>query len=192
MTVIRFFLQSSISVIVFSVFFTALILLLQFLTQNKRKKPFNWYWGIAFFGFTLSLMNILWNTISLYPFINGFQYFGNINLVPVVSIIKMVETIFIQQPYAYSIINLFGNIGFFIPFGFFLPFLSKKLVSAWKVTLYGAILSLFIEVYQLFLPARGSDIDDVILNTLGSLLGFFIFWLFQKLYQNLLFNNQSK
>ena len=40
-----------------------------------------------------------------------------------------------------------------------------------RVTLMGFLLSLSIEVTQLFLATRATDIDDVILNTLGTLLG---------------------
>ena len=187
MKIISFFLQSSISVIFFSLLFTGLILLIKYIINHRRKQRFNWYWGVAFFGFTLSFLNILWNTVSLYPFLNGFTFIGNINLIPIVSIIKMAKTIFIQQPYAYSIINLFGNIAFFIPLGFFLPFVSNKFTSIWRVTLFGAGLSLLIEIWQLFIPARGSDIDDVILNTFGTFCGFVLFLLLQKLYQKLIF-----
>ena len=40
--------------------------------------------------------------------------------------------------------------------------------------LIGTLLSLFIEVIQIFIK-RGTDIDDVILNTIGVLVGWLIF-----------------
>ena len=62
----------------------------------------------------------------------------------------------------------------FIPVGFFPPLLWR-LSGKWAVAA-GFFSSLFIELIQLMLP-RSTDIDDVILNTAGTALGFFIYWL---------------
>jgi glycopeptide antibiotics resistance protein len=93
----------------------------------------------------------------------------------------MINDLLSAQPSNYSFTNLFGNIGFFMPLGFFTPFLSKKYAVAWKVILFGCGVSLFVEICQLFMPTRGSDIDDVILNTAGTALGFLLFWIVAKI-----------
>ena len=49
----------------------------------------------------------------------------------------------------------------------------------WKVLVLGCGLSVFIETAQLLLP-RGTDIDDVWLNTLGAALGYGVFALIRK------------
>lgn len=74
-------------------------------------------------------------------------------------------------------INFIGNIFVFVPYGFLLPYLWR--CSTGKTVLYGALLSLTIEILQLFLP-RITDIDDLLLNTLGAFLGAWLFILWKK------------
>ncbi len=147
-----------------------------------RRKSFPWLWMLALTGLIITFVNIFSNTVSLTPFLSGFQLYGSINLVPFISIVKMVKDILSADPSRYSFVNFFGNIGFFIPLGFFVPLLTRKLASGWKVLLFGCLVSILIEVWQLFIPARGTDIDDVILNTLGTAIGYFCFWLLTKLF----------
>ena len=69
------------------------------------------------------------------------------------------------------------NTVMFAPFGFLLPVLWCK-CRKWKVTvLAGFLLSLTIEVLQMFC-FRATDVDDLIMNTLGAGLGYFAAWLF--------------
>jgi len=63
----------------------------------------------------------------------------------------------------------FGNIVWFVPFGFYLSFVKKS--SVLKAILFGFLLSLFIETTQYILGTGISEIDDLILNTFGSLVG---------------------
>lgn len=62
-----------------------------------------------------------------------------------------------------------GNIAWFVPFGFYLAFFRE--VPLRRVILCGFLLSLFIEVMQFVLGTGVSEVDDLLLNTLGSLLG---------------------
>lgn len=66
------------------------------------------------------------------------------------------------------------NIVLFIPLGFMLPFIWKKYETLWKTALSGMTLSLIIELSQLF-NGRITDIDDLLMNTLGALIGWVIF-----------------
>lgn len=78
-------------------------------------------------------------------------------------------------------LNLAGNILAFVPFGLFFPFLSRKNRSLWKVTLISFEVSLLVEVIQLVTKVGSCDVDDMILNTLGGLIGcvcFKIVWFF--------------
>lgn len=81
--------------------------------------------------------------------------------------------------YTYFIISLLGNIVLFIPYGFLLPSLYK--IKGKYVVLLGLSLSLFIELFQLFLP-RWTDIDDIILNTFGTFIGFLLYKYCVKIY----------
>ena len=70
------------------------------------------------------------------------------------------------------LLNLIGNVGMFIPSGILLPILYKRLHSFWRVLAAGAIMSLCIELLQLPFAVRASDVDDLILNTLGVAIGY--------------------
>lgn len=80
-----------------------------------------------------------------------------------------------------SIRNFFGNILMFVPTGILFPVIYKKLRSLAKTVLAGALISLCIEVLQLPLSDRISDIDDIILNTAGVALGYGIYALLRRI-----------
>lgn len=71
-----------------------------------------------------------------------------------------------------TIANLYGNIAMFVPLGLLLVWLwtSPLIARIIMATVAGAGLSLVIELVQLTLR-RVADIDDVILNGSGALLG---------------------
>ena len=68
----------------------------------------------------------------------------------------------------------FGNILWFVPFG--LVCCAKKQVI-WKTLLWTFLLSLTIEVLQFVFSSGYSDVEDLILNTLGGGLGYLFFCL---------------
>ena len=74
----------------------------------------------------------------------------------------------------WSIVNLIGNILVFVPFGFFKSVASKKR-NFFGTALDGAFLSLAVEAFQLLSKVGRFDVDDLILNTSGAILGYFIF-----------------
>lgn len=69
----------------------------------------------------------------------------------------------------WSIFLFLGNIGMFLPVGFF-PALIGRRPRWWKAVLVGFGSSLTIEAIQLLI-GRGTDLDDIILNTAGALMG---------------------
>lgn len=72
-----------------------------------------------------------------------------------------------------AIDNLLGNILLFIPMGIFLPSLFRTIT--WKGIFAVALgFSVALEISQLFVIGT-PDIDDVILNTFGAILGYFVF-----------------
>ena len=71
----------------------------------------------------------------------------------------------------------------FIPVGMALPFCYKKLSNIIKVTLIGLCWTVFIEISQLPLYQRRTDIDDVLLNTLGVLIGAIIYFEAKAVYE---------
>ncbi|QAA32215.1 VanZ family protein [Clostridium manihotivorum] len=73
------------------------------------------------------------------------------------------------------------NLLLFAPFGFFTPIVFKKMQSKWLFNLIIAVLfSGSIEFLQIF-SGRYAQIDDILMNTLGSLLGYALYVLSLKL-----------
>jgi glycopeptide antibiotics resistance protein len=76
--------------------------------------------------------------------------------------------------------QLVGNVLLLLPFGIYGPILAPRLRSLPAILLAGAGLSALIELGQLAVataygfPVRVADIDDVLLNTLGVLVGYLL------------------
>ena len=70
--------------------------------------------------------------------------------------------------------NLFGNILIFMPFGFFISMASTS--SSFFKALFNSLgLSLCVEVLQLVTRVGSFDVDDILLNTIGGVLGYIVF-----------------
>ena len=98
-----------------------------------------------------------------------------LNLVPFVYLFDYPE-------WKDALLNLIGNVAMFIPLGIVWPAVFSKLDTHWKVITAGVGASLIIEILQLPFFDRASDIDDVILNSAGYLIGYGI-WLLAKKYR---------
>lgn len=73
--------------------------------------------------------------------------------------------------------NVVGNIILFIPLGIYLPLLKTD-KRVWTNLLVVFAVSLFAEVIQGLLGIGTADIDDVILNFMGGLIGIGVYKLF--------------
>ncbi len=82
------------------------------------------------------------------------------------------------------ILNIFGNIVAFMPFGFFVPKIIKRYKNAFHIVLYSFELSLLVEIFQLIFKIGSFDVDDLMLNTVGGLLGYIAYYLFEKIRSN--------
>ncbi len=74
--------------------------------------------------------------------------------------------------------NIILNILMFVPFGFLFPFLSKKFEVFWKTYLAGFLFAFFIEMTQLLLNLGICELDDLMDNTVGALIGYGFYRLF--------------
>lgn len=96
------------------------------------------------------------------PALNSIIVNGEFNLIPLVDILN--------SPREY-IINTVLNIMLFVPLGFLIPTIWNEYRSLKQVFLIGIGLSLIIEIFQIF-TFRLTDIDDLITNTLGTIIGY--------------------
>ena len=99
-----------------------------------------------------------------------------INWIPLVNLLDYPETSDI-------LINVIGNTTMFIPLGIVWPCVYKDLNKHWKILSAGIGFSLFIEILQLPFYDRVSDIDDLLLNSLGFIIGYLLY-LFSKFIKN--------
>ncbi len=104
-----------------------------------------------------------------------FADYGEINFEPF-RVFRLVRADY-RSGHNYSFwINLLGNIGLFVPVGFFASLLTGK---ARKGVFFAFFFSLLIESLQFFV-GRSTDIDDLILNTLGGAVGALLFFIFRR------------
>lgn len=112
--------------------------------------------------------------------------FANSNLIPFKTIGG-----YIVNPISAKIAigNIIGNVVLFIPVGLLAPFLILKKYEFWaslKISLFASFgISLMFEVVQLLTYFGSFDIDDLLLNTLGGVIGCATVFLILKLYSRL-------
>ena len=97
-----------------------------------------------------------------------------INWIPMVNLLD-------YEIFGEILLNLIGNTAMFIPIGIVWPACFKALDTHGKVIAAGAGLSLCVEILQLPFYDRVSDVDDLILNTAGFLIGYGIYLLVKKI-----------
>lgn len=85
---------------------------------------------------------------------------------------------------------MLANIGIFIPAGFFTALLWRK-ARWWRSLMIGFGASVTIEFIQFFI-GRNTDIDDIILNTAGSMAGFWIFCLVRAIFPDFVIKFQCQ
>lgn len=92
------------------------------------------------------------------PNITYIRFELNLNLIPIVGFIDDLK-------------NSILNVLLFVPLGVMLPILWRKYREPKAAVLFGFGMSLAIEILQIF-TFRATDINDLITNTLGTILGF--------------------
>ncbi len=93
-----------------------------------------------------------------------------INLIPFVNLFDYPEMRDI-------LINVIGNTAMFIPLGVVWPSVFKSLDTHKKVISAGVGVSLCIEILQLPFYGRASDVDDLLLNSFGFVMGYLLYLL---------------
>jgi len=69
-------------------------------------------------------------------------------------------------------VNVLGNLAAFAPVGLLVPHFGPRWASAARVAFVAAATSGLVEALQLFTSRRVADVDDVLLNVLGGLVGY--------------------
>lgn len=169
---------------------TPIIILIRMiiLTAKKHsKKQINMYREIVLLFFFAFCIGVASQTIlpkfefgMVSPGIVNHNLPRMINLIPGKVFRDIYRECVLNHHYSYFVINFIGNICIFLPIGFGIPLLWKN-ISIKKIMVIAVVSSLFIELFQ-FPQARGTDIDDIWLNTLGAVLGYSIYIQAEKIH----------
>ena len=131
--------------------------------------------------FTLYCALMLWLLFDRPGSVPGIPYWNqvrsNLNLVPFHTLRLFTGLLDSSHPeyVRAAVVNLFGNVIMFIPLGFLLPLTFRRLAGLWKVLLTATLLVTAVELLQLFTLVGSCDIDDLILNLIGTVLGYGLF-----------------
>jgi glycopeptide antibiotics resistance protein len=108
--------------------------------------------------------------------LGGTQVTGRANFMPFKTIVPYLTG---THGGIIVMVNLIGNIVLFVPIGFLVPFVFRHMT--WRKSLaLATVLPLVIEGTEVLFRVGIFDIDDVILNGLGVMIGYGIFALFIK------------
>lgn len=114
-------------------------------------------------------------TSENFDFVGNFKdrintgYWG-INLIPFATIRSYIK----YSGIFHALLNILGNVVLFIPIGFIFPLILIRYRDIKKIAVLSISISLFIEFIQFFV-GRSCDIDDLILNFVGGIIGYTIF-----------------
>lgn len=114
-------------------------------------------------------------TSENFDFVGNFKdrintgYWG-ISLIPFATIRSYIK----YSGLFHALLNILGNVILFIPIGFIFPLILIRYRNLKKIAVLSISISLFIEFIQFFV-GRSCDIDDLILNFVGGIIGYTIF-----------------
>jgi len=140
--------------------------------KKRSVMDFLFYGILAFYAILMILILFIGFTLPFGGY--GFIRWGrSINIVPFRQIIAYLSGgLHISSTVAFN--NLLGNVVIFIPLGIYLTTLKKNKSVMHNLLLVFSI-SLFAEAIQYIFSLGSSDIDDLILNCLGGLIGILIY-----------------
>lgn len=143
------------------VIFTVILASFRITYIIKYEEKFILYKEVLKLGFIIYVMSLFyvvtfqdvsWSTSNFIPFKEMFRY-------------EIGSTMFLK--------NVIGNMIMFMPYGFFISYFLKAEKKSTIICL-SIIVSLTIEVTQLMI-GRVFDVDDIMLNILGGLIGLYIY-----------------
>ena len=91
------------------------------------------------------------------------------------------------------VVNIIGNILAFAPFGFMLPLLNNKYRKFFAIIFLSILFSFSVELVQMLLKVGIFDVDDILLNTIGGIIGYWSYLMVSALVRKLRSeNNKSR
>ena len=107
----------------------------------------------------------------------------NVNLVPFATVklyLRLLQKGANRALLRHAVVNLVGNVVMFVPLGWFLPSVWENLRAFFKTLFLAAVLICLVEAVQLATGLGSCDVDDLILNLWGVILGYGLWRMFHR------------
>lgn len=137
--------------------------------MKKFVRPALWTVFVIYCFILIYVLFLNRGSRSHYSYAQYFQAFTN--FIPFKTIVEYIQR-YNNGFRNLSVTNLLGNFVLFLPMGMALPCLFKKFNRFWKVTLCVFGVVVLVEVTQGLLRVGSVDIDDVIFNLSGAMIGY--------------------
>lgn len=163
---------------IISIFLITVLNIFLIKKSKNLKNKIKWHHNLFGYLFMLYLIIALTEVVG-FPSLDEWQRLSKLNepiFSPEINLIPFKDGLEIS-----AILNII----FFMPFGFLLPTLWTKYRSLFPTLCSGLLFSIIIEISQMFILHRTSDINDLIMNTLGTICGFIIFNIISKVFSKL-------
>ena len=138
-------------------------------STNQKIVLHNEIFNLLFIIYILLLFELLTGTEN--------SYGSGMNIIPFKEIMRYK---FGSKMFIY---NVLGNILIFVPFGYFISRYVKP-KKVFPIIVDAIITSITVETVQLKI-GRSFDIDDVMLNMVGAVLGYFVYIALDAIYKHL-------
>lgn len=103
--------------------------------------------------------------------------YWNLQLIPFTTITSSIDS-YIRVGIVPSSLNFIANIVVFIPMGYLIPHVVRR-PSFLKTVVYSLASILSIEIIQFLTYLGAADIDDVLLNLVGCVMGYAVYVIFR-------------
>lgn len=158
---------------------TGVCIILKFLLHDDKYSGFKSFFRLSSIIFGLLYLAILFYAL-FFKAINIKAARNGVNLVPFSTIIPYITkaNTNLNGP---AIMNILANIFLFIPLGFYVEVLLRKRKMKIRIMII-ILIPIIVELIQFVFSLGICDVDDVILNAIGGLLGILVFKVVEKLY----------
>ncbi|MDD6203174.1 MAG: VanZ family protein [Lachnospiraceae bacterium] len=142
---------------------------------------------ILYILFVIKVIVFKYSYAQLQEIVNGWQKdviwegLSTANFTPLKTIKMYIR--YYELPGIRSFANLFGNVLIFVPFGMLLPMIHKASQNIMVLLANGFLFVLGIEVFQLFSAFGAFDVDDIMLNCLGVLIGGVLYHILTRMFR---------
>lgn len=183
--------------VIFVVFFIPLCLIYEIRKYIKTKRVHHveyWFLRIIFYFYVIMLVKVTLFPIPFFPYdikvLKSVHPHGmDNNIIPfhtIKHILKYSLSLHVK------LVQIGGNILLLMPMAFYMLLVKEELRKFVKIFGFVILTSVSIELIQFIIGLitrynyRNIDIDDVILNTIGGIIGYIIFYIINKLFPKII------